>query len=112
MKPEEIRLLMKDYETAPDDTVFSQATVAAVRRCSIFTVERDRWAGTGVPFRKMGRLVRYYKCDIQQWLAEHPVLFSTSQYPKKPKRPKKLKETKEETELTTGNLLEEDKSEE
>lgn len=59
---------IKEYELAPEWALFSQERVAAIRDCSLATLERDRWAGTGVPFIKMGRLVRYRKSDIQAWL--------------------------------------------
>jgi hypothetical protein len=75
----EIRLtLIYEYELAPDTMLFSQSTVAALRQCSIATVERERCRGGGVPFVKLGRLVRYRKSDIHQWLAQHPVVLSTT----------------------------------
>ena len=42
---------------------------AAIRNCSRATSERDRGAGTGIPFIKMGRLVRYKKRDVyrKEW---------------------------------------------
>lgn len=80
MKPETPRLhLIAEYESAPLNALFSQETIAAIRHCSIATIERDRWAGTGIKFIKMGRLVRYRKKDIQQWLEEHPAFQSTTQ---------------------------------
>lgn len=43
MQIENTRLtLIHEYESAPDDALFSQLTVAAIRQCSIATVERDR----------------------------------------------------------------------
>lgn len=81
MQDETLRLrLMKEYELSPDDTLFSQLTIAAMRRCSIATIERDRWAGTGVPFLKIGRSVRYRKSDIRAWLNAQPVVQSTTQF--------------------------------
>lgn len=81
MQDETLRLsLMKEYELSPDDTLFSQLTIAAMRRCSLATIERDRWAGTGVPFIKIGRLVRYRKRDIRTWLNAQPVVQSTTQF--------------------------------
>ncbi len=67
-----------EYETAPDSTLFSQNTVAAILDCSLATLERDRWIGKGVPFTKFGRLVRYRKSDIRQWLETHKSFQSTS----------------------------------
>ncbi len=80
MKPQLSRLnLITEYELAPDSALFSQDTVAAIRDCSLATIERDRWAGTGIPFVKMGRLVRYRKTDIHAWLGKHTSVQSTSQ---------------------------------
>lgn len=70
--------LLKEYELAPDWTLFAQETLAAIRDCSLATLERDRWAGTGVPFVKMGRLVRYRKADIHEWLEQHQSVNSTT----------------------------------
>lgn len=71
--------LINEYELAPDATLFSQQTLAAVLNCSLATLERDRWAGNGVPFVKLGRLVRYRKSDIQKWIANHELFQSTSE---------------------------------
>lgn len=80
MQKENIRLvLINEFESAPDSALFSQMTIAAVRQCSIATIERDRWAGTGVPFIKIGRLVRYRKSVVRAWLENHPVVQSTTQ---------------------------------
>ena len=71
--------LINQYESAPDTALFSQVTVAAVRDCSLATVERDRWAGTGIPFIKLGRSVRYRKGDICDWINGHHIVQSTTQ---------------------------------
>ena len=70
--------LIQEYELAPDWALFSQETVAAIRDCSLATLERDRWIGIGIPFIKMGRLVRYRKSDIRAWLESHHAIKSTS----------------------------------
>lgn len=70
--------LITEYEHAPDWAIFNQETVAAIRDCSLATIERDRWAGIGIPFIKMGRLVRYRKSDIRTWLEQHHSLQSTA----------------------------------
>lgn len=80
MKPQLKRLdLITEYEQAPDSALFSQIMVAALLDCSLATIERDRWAGTGIPFVKIGRLVRYRKSDIKEWLNKHKSVNSTSQ---------------------------------
>lgn len=81
MKTETSRLhLIAEYESAPDTTWFNQHMVAAIRGCSLTTIERDRWAGTGIPFVKMGRWVRYRKIDIHNWLQSHQTFQSTAYY--------------------------------
>ena len=67
MKSQRNRLdLINEYEQSPDWALFSQETVAAIRGCSLATMERDRWIGAGVPFIKMGHLVRYRKSEIRK----------------------------------------------
>jgi hypothetical protein len=73
-------LLLQEFQEAPLEAWFDQATVAAVRGCSSATIERDRWAGTGVPFVKCGRSVRYTKQAILNWLEKHKPIQSTTQY--------------------------------
>lgn len=79
MKTKTSRLeLINEYETAPDSALFSQETVAAILDCSLATIERDRWIGKGIPFSKFGRLVRYRKADIREWLHKHQSFKSTT----------------------------------
>lgn len=80
MKAEISRVsLIKEFALAPEVALFSQVTVAAIRDCSLATIERDRWAGTGIPFVKIGRAVRYRKADICAWLEMHKSVQSTTQ---------------------------------
>jgi excisionase family DNA binding protein len=69
--------MITEYEFAPDSALFSQETVAAILNCSLATIERDRWLGAGIPFTKFGRLVRYRKTDIRDWLEKHQSFQST-----------------------------------
>ena len=71
--------LLEEFKVAPDTAWFGQVTVAAVRDCSEATIERDRWAGSGVPFVKCGRSVRYRKADILEWLSKHQSIQSTTE---------------------------------
>lgn len=71
--------LLEEFNGAPDAAWFDQSTVAAVRCCSESTIERDRWAGCGVPFVKCGRSVRYRKSDISEWLAKYKPVQSTTE---------------------------------
>lgn len=70
--------LLLEFESAPSTAMFDQHMVAAIRGCSPKTIERERWSGGGVPFRKIGRLVRYSKDDILQWLNQHNPVTSIS----------------------------------
>lgn len=70
--------LINEYEQAPESALFSQETVAAIRDCSLATLERDRWLGGGIPFMKIGRMVRYRKSDIRAWLEMHATVSSTT----------------------------------
>jgi hypothetical protein len=80
MKTEKTRIeFLKEFSDAPLDSYFNQATVCAIRCCSKATTERERWAGTGIPFIKMGRSVRYQKNDILNWLSQHQIVQSTAQ---------------------------------
>jgi hypothetical protein len=100
MKNQQQRLsLINEYELSPDSAFFSQETVAAIRNCSLATIERDRWVGSGVPFVKMGRLVRYSKKEIRAWLDNHIAFQSTTQaqYKLETKQLTKEAKTKKET---------------
>jgi len=80
MKFEKPRLeQLKEFDNAPLSALFPQETVCAIRNCSTATVERDRWAGTGIPFIKMGRSVRYRKADVLAWLEQYQSYRSTSE---------------------------------
>lgn len=68
-RPVRTRLeLLLEFEMAPPGTLFTQETLCAMLECSEGTVERDRNQGRGVPFYKLGRLVRYKKSDIVDYL--------------------------------------------
>jgi hypothetical protein len=43
-------------------------------------MERSRWDGTGIPFVKIGRAVRYRKADILSYIKQQKICHSTS-YP-------------------------------
>jgi hypothetical protein len=43
------------------------------------TLQKDRVAGTGIPFIRIGRLVRYRQSDVQGYLAALPAYRSTSE---------------------------------
>jgi hypothetical protein len=71
--------LLQEFNDAPLDTLFDQITVAAVRACSTGNIERERWQGRGIPFRRIGGSIRYSKRDILAWLSQHPAVRSTAE---------------------------------
>jgi hypothetical protein len=70
---------LKTFYAAPDESLHDQFVVADVMSCSTSKLERDRWAGTGIPFLKIGRLVRYRKSDVVALSGAHRTQRSTSQ---------------------------------
>ncbi len=70
--------LVAEFWAGHDQALFDQVTIAAVLRCSEAKMERDRWAGTGPPYRKLGRRCLYRKADVVKWFEGHPPLISTS----------------------------------
>lgn len=70
--------LIQNFYNAPDEALFDQRVVAQIRGCSLATMERDRWAGGGIPFRKIGRQVRYKKADVLSWLNSHELKNNTT----------------------------------
>jgi hypothetical protein len=67
------------FSAAPDDALFSQAYIAAYLDCSIAKMERDRWAGKGVPFVKIGRMAKYVKRDALAYRQQFQPQQSTSE---------------------------------
>jgi len=70
---------INEFNGAPDTALFNQITIAHVRDCSKATMERDRWAGGGIPFIKIGRAVKYRKADVLAWLEQNQTQNSTSE---------------------------------
>ena len=63
------------FETnGPQD---SGVPVALTRSRS--SLQKDRLKGGGVPFIRIGRLVRYRAADVEAWLAKLPTRRSTSE---------------------------------
>lgn len=73
--------LLREFYEAPDEALFSQETVSAVRGCSEALSESDRLTGRGPPYFKLGRLVKYRKADVVDWINRHRTYRSTSEYP-------------------------------
>jgi hypothetical protein len=60
--------LVREFVAKPDDALVTTAHVAAYTDTSEATHERDRWSGTGIPFIKIARTVRYRKRDVLAYL--------------------------------------------
>ena len=52
----------------PALVLFDQIRLAELLGCSERTLERQRLEGTGIPFVRVGRLVRYRLVDVLQYL--------------------------------------------
>ena len=59
---------LAEFDNAPVTALFNQIAIAYVRDCSKATMERDRWAGGGIPYIKINRAVKYRKSDVLAWL--------------------------------------------
>jgi len=70
--------LINEFESAPDSMLFNQNTLAAILDCSTQLMERNRWAGEGVPYLKIGRKVLYRKSEVLEFLHQQKVYRSTS----------------------------------
>lgn len=70
--------LINEFESAPSTMLFNQITLAAILDCSTQLLERNRWAGQGVPYLKIGRKVLYRKQDILNYLQQQKLYCSTS----------------------------------
>ena len=68
--------LLNEFESAPNSALFNQNTIAAVLNCSTQLLERNRWAGTDVPYIKMGRKVLYRKSEVLDFLQRQNQLYS------------------------------------
>jgi hypothetical protein len=79
-KKRKIRLeLLREFEAAPPNALFTQSTIAALRCCSTGNIERERWLGRGVPFIRIGHAIRYRKVDYLMWEKQHQLVHSTAE---------------------------------
>src|ERR1700680_2689476 len=63
-----------------DDLLITTAQLSSVIDRAESTIEKDRLAGRGVPFRKIGRQVRYRVGDIREYIRALPSYLSTSEF--------------------------------
>lgn len=68
---------LQEFWQAPNEALFNQKTIAAIRCCSTSTLERDRWAGDGIPYIKVKHKCLYRKADVVNWLKQHQLQTST-----------------------------------
>jgi predicted DNA-binding transcriptional regulator AlpA len=60
------------------DQLLSDRDVARITGRARSTLQKDRVAGTGIPYIRVGALVRYRESDVAAWLAALPTRRSTS----------------------------------
>jgi len=61
------------------DPLLSDRDVEKITGRARSTLQKDRVAGTGIPFIRLGRLVRYRQSDVTAFLDELPSCRSTSE---------------------------------
>lgn len=61
------------------DQLLTDRDVEALTGRSRSTLQKDRVAGSGIPFVRIGRLVRYRPADVAEYLARLPVYRSTTE---------------------------------
>ena len=63
------------------DRLLDDRDVAQITGRARSTLQKDRLIGTGIPFVRLGRLVRYRMSDVNAYLASLPSLRWTSETP-------------------------------
>jgi hypothetical protein len=61
------------------DPLLSDRDVERITGRARSTLQKDRVGGTGIPFVRIGRLVRYRQSDVSEFLDALPRCRSTSQ---------------------------------
>jgi predicted DNA-binding transcriptional regulator AlpA len=62
------------------DELLSDREVAILTGRARPTLQKDRIRGTGIPFCKVGRSIRYRRSDVEAFIAELRRFRSTSEY--------------------------------
>lgn len=70
--------LSSSNEIKQGDRLLSSTEVADIIGKSSAWLARKRWEGNGIPYRKIGRHVRYQESVVMKWLNSQPQLSSTS----------------------------------
>ena len=68
-----------DMNRTVDIVLLDQLEAAEILKKSPAWMERSRWNGSGPPYMKIGRAVRYPLTALQAWIDNHPMQTSTSQ---------------------------------
>ena len=58
----------REFWEAHPLALFPRKTIARVRKCSIALLEREAWAGTGIPIIRDGARCLYRKRDVLRHL--------------------------------------------
>jgi predicted DNA-binding transcriptional regulator AlpA len=61
------------------DPLLSDRDVERITGRARSTLQKDRVRGAGIPFVRVGALVRYRESDVAAWLAALPTHHSTSE---------------------------------
>jgi predicted DNA-binding transcriptional regulator AlpA len=61
------------------DRLLDDHAVAEITGRARSTLQKDRVAGTGIPWVRVGRLVRYRESHVAAWLSALPIHRSTSE---------------------------------
>jgi predicted DNA-binding transcriptional regulator AlpA len=61
------------------DPLLSDREIAPLIGRAVSTLQKDRVTGGGIPFVRIGRLVRYRQSDVTAYLTALPSLRSTSE---------------------------------
>lgn len=62
-----------------DEALLTSAEVSQLIGKSEAWLARKRWEGGGIPYRKIGRHVRYQRSVVYLWLNQQPHVQSTSE---------------------------------
>ncbi|MFA6303148.1 MAG: DNA-binding protein [Legionella sp.] len=79
LKQSDIELIKIFWEAHPK-ALFAQEVIAPVVQRTIKSLESDRWRGGGVPFRRCSGRILYRKSDVIDWIENHKLVTSTSEY--------------------------------
>jgi hypothetical protein len=62
--------LLAEFYAAPAETLFGQDTLCAVLGCSPALAKQNRATNRGVPYSKIGGMIRYKKEDILNYIGD------------------------------------------